>query len=442
MATDHVRKIRKGHLKRAIGVLVALAGVVGFILVMALLAEVVIYTGTGADPATALNLIPAVPPNLEKRLIWLPDAPATVGGRQLEPVVRQKLAGAYLRAWAQMAISYAIEQPYGLATYFGGPAYDQATAAISATVASGWALAQSDLRHAVELTFYAENGNVVAFTDHAVRLVQQYSGKQGEEYVIETDAIYDVVMVLEDGNWRIRAWRRRALPAPVVADVIMPEGVATIAGDTFVVDGEHFRLHGVNYYPSETPWTLFWENYDPKVIDADLAKMQELGLNTVRIFVPFDDFGGDEVNRLRRGRLLDFLNKAGAHNIKVIVTLFDHRTDHAVVNWAADDQHLAQIVPDLAQHRALLAWDIKNEADRDDKANGAALNHAWLRHVAQEIRRLDPNHLLTIGWSTQEAAIALTDVVDFISYHDYGAPKVIRNGLRRSRLQPMASRWF
>ncbi len=36
------------------------------------------------------------------------------------------------------------------------------------------------------------------------------------------------------------------------------------------------------------------------------------------------------------------------------------------------------------------------------------LNEAWLRFIARRSGGLDPNHLITIGWSTPQAATALT----------------------------------
>jgi len=39
--------------------------------------------------------------------------------------------------------------------------------------------------------------------------------------------------------------------------------------------------------------------------------------------------------------------------------------------------------------------------------------------MIKEIKKFDPNHLVTIGWSSPEAAIYLSDEVDFVSYHYY-----------------------
>jgi hypothetical protein len=43
----------------------------------------------------------------------------------------------------------------------------------------------------------------------------------------------------------------------------------------------------------------------------------------------------------------------------------------------------------------------------------------WLRHTLRLARQYAPHHLLTVGWSTPQAAHALTDDVDVVSFHFY-----------------------
>jgi endo-1,4-beta-mannosidase len=185
------------------------------------------------------------------------------------------------------------------------------------------------------------------------------------------------------------------------------------------LDGAPFVVAGTSYYPRQASWDEFWPTYDPGRTEADLALMRSLGLNTVRIFVPFFDISDDEALAKMVADLTDFLDQADAAGMKVIVTLFDHRTDHHPANWAADGRYLAALIPPFAQHRTLLAWDLKNEANLDYPLHGAALVDQWLLYVAREIRRYDAGHLLTVGWSSPEAAAnpTVAAVTDLISYH-------------------------
>lgn len=395
---------------------------------------------SGADPATTLNLIPVVPADLEERLTWLPDQPQSAQQRQMEPNTRELITGAYLRAWAQWGISLELGQPYGLTTYYSGPALAGVTRNVTETVAAGWTIRQSNLHHELELHYYADDGSIVSFTDFNIQLVQQYlplddsANISLDSTVLQSDHRYDVVMLLEDGNWRIYQWRRLGNATPAIDGLWQPSSyeeriagrsaatVATIDQGNLTVDGQPFVVAGINYYPQASPWTDFWPTYDPVQTSSDLALIRELGLNTVRIFLSYSDLGGTVVTAQRRAQLADFLSRAQTADLKVIVTLFDHHTDHHPATWAADARHLATLIPEFADHPAILAWDIKNEPDRDYDYNTQPLVDAWLRYVAHHVRWHDPNHLITIGWSTPEAATALSDIVDFVAYHYFDEP--------------------
>lgn len=413
--------IAKSRLKFMIAVGVALTIVVGVLATLMLMGRLLAYFNTGADRASIFQLVPTVPVDLSDRVTWLPDEPSVAAGRAIAPYTRDQIAGAYLLAWAQLGISYELGQPYGLKTYFSPPTLDAMQSAITSTVAAGWQIRQSNLSHTLRLTFLSDDGSIAAFTDHNAHLVQQLLGAEGElTAVIESNSVYDVVMRLEDGNWRIRDLVRRgegsAMPESPLVTAPLP-GIVTVRGEQLWLDGEPFDVAGINYYPQASPWTQFWPQYRPTQTATDLDLIRSLGLNTVRIFVSYADFGADAVQPREIAKLTHFLDQAHARQLKVIVTIFDHHTDHHVSTWAADDRHLAGLLPHFAEHPAILAWDIKNEADRDYGYNTQPLVDAWLRHVAAVVRRHDPNHLLTIGWSQPEAAAHLTEIVDFVSFH-------------------------
>jgi hypothetical protein len=412
--------IGKSRLKFTIAVGVGGLILVGVLALIAGLGRLLAYFSTGADPAGIFQLVPTVPVDLPDRVVWLDDLPSAAEGSVMAPYTRDQIAGAYLHAWTQLNISYELNKPYGLKTYFSAPALDAASSAITSTVAAGWQIRQNNLHHALALAFFSDDGAVVAFTDQNAHVVQQILGDEGELVeVIESTNRYDVVMRLEDGNWRIRDMVRRGdgqplIPPPAPA---ADAGFARVRGDQLIVDGAVWEIAGINYYPKAAPWTKFWPEYVATTTLTDLDLIKGLGLNTIRIFVSYADFGADQVPQTAIDKLRHFLDQAALRDLKVIVTIFDHHTDHAVRNWAADDRHLAGLIPPFADHPAILAWDIKNEPNRDYEFNTQPLVDAWLRHVARTVRGYDPNHLITIGWSQPEAAAHLTDVVDFISFH-------------------------
>ncbi len=412
----------KKRLKLLVWLLLVGIAAAGLWLVLNRLANLLVYFQRGADPASALNIVPNLPPDLHVAIEWQPDDPDT--GREIEPFTRTQLEAAYLRAWLQWNISYLRNEPYGLETYFVGPALASVTAAVTDAAQSGLRVAQVDTSHTLKLHFYSADGSIASFTDTRALVAQSIRDAAGNElFTAETAAAYDVVMFLEEGNWRVRHWVRRdaaALDENLSATAPQPSATfVSRSGMQLVLDGEPFEIAGINYYPQATPWDEFWPNYDPEVIDRDFAIIRSLGLNTVRIFIPFEQFGGPEVDPLLVEQLDDLLERAGQHGLKVIVTLFDFRTDYSLLLWPNADRQLETLLTRFKDNPNILAWDLKNEPDRDYAASGRQRVNGWLAHTARLARTYDPNHLLTIGWSTPEAAHALPELVDLVSFHYY-----------------------
>lgn len=410
--------------------------------VVAGVAALAAYFQQGADPAQALNIVPNKPPDLYVKLVWKPDDPDT--GREMEPLTRRLIEGAYLRAWLQWNISHLRGQPYGLRTYFVGPTLDNVSETVRRVANDGWHMTQVDTEHTLTLHFYSADGSIASFTDENINIVQILEDEAGIQRLHEMTATYDVVMFLEDGNWRVRAWERRQarlLPnrlAPPHTDPL--PGMVYAEGNRLMHDGKPFTAAGVNYSPADAPWAEFWTNYDAATVETDLLRIEDLGLNTLRIFVPFETFGGPTVDPLMRARLRDFLDRAEAHGLKVIVTLFDFRNDYAPLLWPHADRHLDAIVEPLSRHPAILAWDIKNEPDLDYEGTDPAIVNGWLTHVARRLRRLDPHHLITIGWAHAENADQLLDMVDVVSFHFYEDPATLPDAyaaLRQRTTKPI-----
>ena len=124
----------------------------------------------GADPASALNIVPNVPPDLYVKLTWAPDD--ADAGRAIEPFARGQIEATYLRAWLQWNLSYIKGEPYGLKTYFTGPALAAAGDAVRDTTTRGLKIQQIDTEHRLQLHFYSANGAIASFTDHDVLVAQ------------------------------------------------------------------------------------------------------------------------------------------------------------------------------------------------------------------------------------------------------------------------------
>ena len=78
---------------------------------------------------------------------------------------------------------------------------------INAASAHGWLIEQADMTHNLRLHFYSADGSIVSFTNSDARVVNIIRDKAGNlVYTGEHVTAFQVVMFLEDGNWRIRQW--------------------------------------------------------------------------------------------------------------------------------------------------------------------------------------------------------------------------------------------
>jgi hypothetical protein len=195
-----------------------------------------------------------------------------------------------------------------------------------------------------------------------------------------------------------------------------------------------FWIHGVNYYPQNQPWSLFWRRYSPEVVEKDLTLLAALGFNTVRIFLPYADFQDARNEKA----LSHFLKAAEAQHLKCILTLFDFYQGYTQPELA--ERYLEQLVPRFKDNAALLAWDLKNELDRDEQGRnsperGGAFSRTvlqeWLDRMIPRLKALDPRHWVTLGWSQPEAMLRFRAAVDYDTFHYYGRPEDFQKRLEK-----------
>lgn len=377
------------------------------------------------------NAAATPPPELLESVIWQPDASDLK--RQMEPLTRVEVTSAWIRAWEQLSIVAQTGDLTGLEVYFANSALEGLLASVEDT--SGHPVHQ--LGHRLKLDFYSQDGQVIGLTAQEVQLLRSVN-VDGVLGWMETTESYEAILLLEDGNWRIQHWVRRDATGDWWTDPA-PDGLVSLAPGRSAPDaqgpesqisagqisaGESGQrlINGVNYYPRDTPFDLFWPNYQPAVVDQDLALIADAGFDTVRIFLPFDGLGGRWTTDEDLAPVIAFMDQADASGLGVVVTLFDGRTDHRPAKWQSDTAHVNAVVLALQGHPALRLWDLKNEPDRDIGANGVdeQLLYAWLGHIARDLRALDPVTPMTVGWSTPEAALAAPVHTDVVSFHFYG----------------------
>lgn len=195
-------------------------------------------------------------------------------------------------------------------------------------------------------------------------------------------------------------------------------------------------INGVNYYPRQSPWSFFWPGFKAEVIQTDFARIKQLGFNTVRIFVPYQTFGGAQPEAVRLQQLRQLLDLASANKLMVIITLFDFYTDYGQI--APARKHLQAITQAVGKHPAIKAWDLKNEIDLDYNS-GRSRILSWLKAMSISLRQ-QVKQPITASVSRPEAAAELSEILDYLTFHYYGPeadfePRV--SALRRQTTKPL-----
>ncbi|WP_343692116.1 glycoside hydrolase family 2 TIM barrel-domain containing protein [Chitinophaga sp.] len=397
-----------------------------FILVSGIgaLAKVWAYFNKGADRSTALNLQQLGNTNFIQDVTWLPSI--DFRGRPPADYNRAEIMQAYLGSWVQQEISYLTGDTNRLKDYYTTALLPGIKKGIKGLQEKHILVQQVDLDHHVKMKFFSRDGQIAAFSDDEVKVVRRVYDKKAKRIIasnIETRG-YDVVMLLEDDRWKISAIEQKRPVRFQSEDTLKPafEGMVVVKGRDFMLNGQPFLPHGINYYPQKTPWTDFWPSFDTSTVRKDFSIIRDLGFNVVRVFVNYADFNGGNVNPLRITQLKELLNLAERYQLKVIITLFDFIGDYGLMNYPAMEQQLKLVLTVFRGHKAIMAWDLKNEPDLDYNDWSKKNINDWLEWVAGMAKKLDPNHLVTIGWAHPENATAFASELDFISFHSYRSP--------------------
>ncbi len=236
-----------------------------------------------------------------------------------------------------------------------------------------------------------------------------------------------------------------------------PGGFIRVSGDQLVRFGQAIRIKGVNYYPQGRPWVEMWSYWDAPQMERELRLGRDrLGINTVRILLPYDVRGDGHVDAELVRLLQEFLQIAGSLDMRVIITMFDFYDGFPPPGSRSEDKNLRyvqRLVGNFAGDERILAWDLHNEPDHYPTwENGDAQRVLmWLGRMADEVKRIAPNHLVTVGMGQYQNLYQpgpdgrrVIDYSDVISWHNYNAADTARqlDELRRHTGKPILLQEF
>lgn len=431
--------------KRLIAQFLVLVGALALLGVIVLAGQLVLRTGQGADSASALHDVAALPVDAQHLVHWEPDA--WTRDRRLEPANRTLVEAAYIRAWAAVGHLQTTGSDAALTNTFTARARASVLALPRDSRVATW-----DLGHELTLQFYALDGGTIAFSDGDATLARTARIADRETVVVSHER-YDVVMALIDGYWRIDQLRRGGDSGLVTVRTTETDDavVTTVTGadPRSPVDAPAFRAAefrpdrwdattdldgagagvptvaatsgptGTGPVPDVTlpvedgRWTVT----EIGTVGDTLQRAADLGLTAVRVPLNKDALGGADPTRAALANLTTLFEQAESVGIGVIPVLFDGVTDLSPATWAGADRYLQQVVNTVRDSPALVAWDLM-DGPTGRTADGATDTEvrAFLVIEATRLHGLDPATPVTISWhepagATDPAMVGLVDVV-------------------------------
>ena len=359
------------------------------------------YLNTGADRSNLLN---TEVKQIDQYLPTVEWSPLTNEGRSIDQTTLMTIENDYLDAWYVKHLAFMSNKETGIDDYYTENARKNILNIIALNKSNNITVEGTTLKHQPTLEFFSEDGQFAVITDRKV--VEYKRIYKAEELVLDTKEVsnYKVMLLLEDGFWRIRH---------MLKEEVLPYEINTNSIDLKI------DIKGINYYPKASPWSLFGNSFDESIIADDFKLIKDTGLNTVRVFIPYEDFGKANVKPEKLNILKLLLDTAANQNLKVVLTLFDFYGDYSMLDWTLNRKHIVTIVSTFKDHPAILAWDIKNEPNLDFESRGQDNVIAWLETMIDQVTSVDKQHPVTIGWSDAESAPILKDKVDFVSFHYY-----------------------
>jgi len=361
------------------------------------------FLNTGADRDIMLHQEVQKVAQYTPNVIW---SSLENEGRAIDSTTLKSVEKNYLDAWYIKHIAYQTNLIEGIEDYYTDSAEKNLFDFIEMNKTAGLHIEATTLEHHPTLDFFSEDGQLIVLTDHNVKEYKRIYKDKLPIYETTETVNYKVILLLEDGFWRVR----HMVKEPAIEEKNKTDIYKSIPG---------YSIRGINYYPQATPWDTFGEKFDQEIIRKDFKLIKKANLNTIRIFVQYEDFGKAAVKKEKIDKLRQLLDVAQQENLKVIVTLFDFYGDYSVLDWTLTQRHVRTIVKNFKDHDAILAWDLKNEPDLDFESRGKEDVLAWLKFIAQLIKQIDQKHALTIGWAKIESAVLLKEEMDLITFHYY-----------------------
>lgn len=216
---------------------------------------------------------------------------------------------------------------------------------------------------------------------------------------------------------------------------------------------EQGTILGANFVPSTAINQLeMWQEdtFDPETIDRELGYAQEIGMNTMRVYLHSLAYKADKQGFKERMR--EYLEIADDHGIKTMFVFFDDvwnaepkigkqpepKPGTHNSGWVQDpgypasknkenfpelEAYVQDILRTFTGDDRILLWDLYNEPGNNDKGNESM---ALLKEVFSWARAVNPSQPLSVGlwkWDLKDLNTYQALNSDIITYHSYEDPE-------------------
>jgi hypothetical protein len=128
-----------------------------------------------------------------------------------------------------------------------------------------------------------------------------------------------------------------ALGTPSIADARLPEPI-TVSNKQLLVNGQPFVVKGVNYNPTpktDPSWPDDW-TMQKSIVFSDFAKMKEMGVNAIRVYVKYDRLFGNWDEKLDPS--MDRADAGVLENYRTLMAEADRLGIYVIMNYSLPEK--------------------------------------------------------------------------------------------------------
>ena len=183
-------------------------------------------------------------------------------------------------------------------------------------------------------------------------------------------------------------------------------------------NGKPIYIVGINYVPSYA-FTNFWDRWNPEIIDKDLKRISEWGLNAIRIyfFWRHNEPQPGIYNPVFFDQFDTFLKLSKKYGLYVMPCFLCHYSEgDCDIPWRNERpfwsgemldiaaNHLKHFVKRYKDEEQILLWDIFDEPEFSSRIKHGAeqlpydmnVMANWVKAMYDAVKSIDPNHMVTL----------------------------------------------